>query len=356
MYQIVLHHKKINIQTSCFCDFKDISLIYFEKLTLQKPRKINQNNVSETSIISERMTCVFAVGGAVPCLSSKVAQSMWMLGLCVRWISQARLKTARASSTLCDSRYWVYWIQDHKIYAFRCGCMNSKMSKLSCHTNKPLLLWSRTPHTERRLSGSAQRGCAPCGRLERLRLLLIPPEVGLWPLTPLWLPHLDLRGNNRKHKDFHIFYTHFKPLTERSANIYKAQHLVWFLWCPCSAEISPSPGRNARLAAGGGRVASHGSMDVWSADQTITCNILPRTEITFHKHKTWIPPFIVSCKAKHWELKFFLETAPNSTSILFFHLCLWLNPSKLQRTHSVFKVPSVADFSLVVLIHFVPAE
>ena len=45
----------------------------------------------------------------VPCLSSKVAHCMWMLGLYVRWISQARLKTARASSTLCDSRYWVYW-------------------------------------------------------------------------------------------------------------------------------------------------------------------------------------------------------------------------------------------------------
>lgn len=253
------------------------------------------------------MTCVFAVCAAVPCLSSKVAQSMWMLGLCVRWISQARLKTARASSTLCDSRYWAYWIQDHKIHAFRCGCMNSKMSKLSCHTNKPFLLWSRTPHTERRLSGSAQRGCAPCGHLEQLRLLLIPPEVGLWPLTLPWLPHLDLRGNNRKYKDFHIFYTHFKPLTERSLNIYKTQHLVWLLWCPCSAEISPSPDRNAMHAAGGGRVASHGSMDVWSADQTITCMFCQELKLHFYKYKTWIPPFVVSCKAKHWELKFFFR-------------------------------------------------
>lgn len=58
----------------------------------------------------QRMSC------AVPCLSSKVAQCMWMLGLWVRWTSQARLKTARASSTLCNSRYWVYWTTHDTCY------------------------------------------------------------------------------------------------------------------------------------------------------------------------------------------------------------------------------------------------
>lgn len=51
---------------------------------------------------------------SIPCLSSKVAQRRWILGLCVRWISQARFKTARASSTLCASRYSVYWT--HRIH------------------------------------------------------------------------------------------------------------------------------------------------------------------------------------------------------------------------------------------------
>lgn len=45
---------------------------------------------------------------SIPCLSSNVAQSIWMLGLFVKWILQARLNTFRVSSTLRDSRYWTY--------------------------------------------------------------------------------------------------------------------------------------------------------------------------------------------------------------------------------------------------------
>lgn len=40
-----------------------------------------------------------------------------MLGLRVRWTSQARLKTARASSTFCDSRYWVYWTHTKYVWS-----------------------------------------------------------------------------------------------------------------------------------------------------------------------------------------------------------------------------------------------
>lgn len=144
---------------------------------------------------AKRSVCVCTVRCVVPCLSSKVAQCMWMLGLYVRWTSQARLKTARASSTLCSSRYWVYWsthTHGTLIHTLKYALVYS-FSKYESHTNTPFSSpWSRTPHTERRRSGNAQRGFEPCSRRGQQQHPLVLPEAVLWPPTPLKPPGLDL--------------------------------------------------------------------------------------------------------------------------------------------------------------------
>lgn len=60
------------------------------------------------------------------------------------------------------------------------------------HRQTKISPWSRTPHRERRRSGSAQRGCAPCGHPAQLQQSLISPHVALWPLTPRWLKEQTL--------------------------------------------------------------------------------------------------------------------------------------------------------------------
>lgn len=70
------------------------------------------------------------------------------------------------------------------------------------HTNMLIPPWSRTPHIERRQSGSARRGCEPHGRHGRPRHLWILPGAGLWPLTPPSWPGLALVEDS-KYQNFY---------------------------------------------------------------------------------------------------------------------------------------------------------
>lgn len=84
------------------------------------------------------------------------------------------------------------------------NCVNCPMASLITEKIK-ISPWSKTPHRERRQLGSAQRGCAPCGHLAQLQQPLISPQIGLWPLTPLLLPHLHLKKNRHYHWRFTFF-------------------------------------------------------------------------------------------------------------------------------------------------------
>lgn len=150
------------------------------------------------------------------------------------------------------------------VYALLCVFSRNMTLRQTHFSSSP---WSRTPHTARRRSDNVRRVCEPCCRPGQPQHPSIPPGAGLWPPTPRSLPALDLKRRKWHSKFLNAFRCYHRcedPLRRVTADLVGG---LGGLWCPYSAERSPSLGRSARPATGGDPVAWHGSKDVWSTGQ-----------------------------------------------------------------------------------------